>query len=168
MKKEKVSTINYSVYYESDENVDTISDSSKQVDASNKPITDTHIFEGVNNLSVGIVSVKPAFIGFGIIGQSITQGVISGRTSIDKIIVTDISSDYSNQLFKTNTFQLNSLQSETLVIGSQDESTKSTNRIISTPSDGRNIRGNRISRIDTPGVKKDILGVLDTTSKFSE
>ena len=50
MKKGKVSTINDSVYYDSDEPVDTISDSIKQVDASNKPITDTHIFEGVNNL----------------------------------------------------------------------------------------------------------------------
>ena len=43
MKKEKVSTINDSVYHESDEHADTISDSSKQVDASNEPITDTHI-----------------------------------------------------------------------------------------------------------------------------
>ena len=34
-KKEKVSTINDLVYYESDEHANTISDSSKQVDASN-------------------------------------------------------------------------------------------------------------------------------------
>ena len=54
MKKEKVSTINDLVYCESDEHVDTISDSIKQVDASNKPITDTQIVEGVNNLSVVI------------------------------------------------------------------------------------------------------------------
>ena len=47
-KKEKVSTIIDSVYYESDEHADTISDPSKHVDASNKPITDTHIVEGVN------------------------------------------------------------------------------------------------------------------------
>ena len=80
--------------------------------------------------------------------------MISGRTRIVKNIVTDISSDSSKQLFETNTFQLNSLQTETLVTGSQDESLKSTNMIISTPSDGRNIRGNRISRIDTLGVKK--------------
>ena len=43
IKNEKVSTINDSVYYESDEHADIISDSIKQVDASNKPITDTHI-----------------------------------------------------------------------------------------------------------------------------
>ena len=80
MKKKDVSTINNSVYYESDEHTDTISDSSKQVDASNEPITDTHIVEGINNLSVGIVSVEPDVIGVGIIGQGITQGVIN-RTS---------------------------------------------------------------------------------------
>ena len=152
MKKEKVSTINDLVYYESNEHADTMRDSSKQVDASKKPITDTHIVEGVNNLSFGIVSVEPAVIGVGIIGQGITQGVISGRTSIVKNIVTDISSDSSKQLSETNTFQLNSLQSETLVIGLQDESMKSTNMIMSMPSDGRKIRGNRISRIDTAGL----------------
>ena len=137
---------------------------SKQVDASNKPIRDTHIVEGVNNLSVGIVSVKPDVIGVGIIGRGITQGVIIGRTSIVKNIVTEISSDSRKQLFETNTFQLNSLQSKTYLIGLQDESTKITNRIMSTPSDGRNIRGNRISRIDTPGVNKNVWGVIDTTS----
>ena len=79
MKNKDVSTINNSVYYESDEHTDTISDSSKQVDASNDPIKDTHIVEDINNLSVGIVSVEPAVIGVGIIGQGITQGVIRGH-----------------------------------------------------------------------------------------
>ena len=37
--------------------------------------------------------------------------------------------------------------------------------IISTPSDVRNIRGNSINRIDTPGVNKIVWGVIDTTSK---
>ena len=41
---------------------------------------------------------------------------------------------------------------------------KITNRIISTPSDSRNISGNHISRIDTPGANKDVWGVIDTTS----
>ena len=144
------------VYHDSDEHADKISDSSKQVDASNEPITDTHIVEVINNLSVGIVSVKPAVIGFLIIGKGINQGVISGRTIIVKNIVMDISLDSSKQLFETNTFQLNSLQSETLVIGLQDESIKSTNRIISMPSDSRNIRGDLISRVDTPGVNKNV------------
>ena len=63
MKNKDVSTINNSVYYESDEHAHTISDSSKHFDASNKPITDTHILEGINNLSVRVVSVKPDVIG---------------------------------------------------------------------------------------------------------
>ena len=32
------------------------------------------------------------------------------------------------------------------------------------PSDGINIRGNHISRIETPGVNKNVWGVIDTTS----
>ena len=43
MKKKDESTINDLEYYESDEHADTIGDSSKQVNASNKPITYTHI-----------------------------------------------------------------------------------------------------------------------------
>ena len=82
MKKEKVSTINDSVYSESDEHVNTISDSSKPVDASNELITDTHIVERINNLSVRIIYVEPAVIGVGIIGQGITQGVINRSTNI--------------------------------------------------------------------------------------
>ena len=62
MKNKDVSTINNSVYYESDEHVDTIRDSSKPVNASNEPITDTHIVKVINNLSVGIVLVEPTII----------------------------------------------------------------------------------------------------------
>ena len=116
MKNKESKTINDSVYYESDENADKISDSSKQVDASNEPITDTHIVDRVRNLSFGIVSIEPAVIEVRIIGQGITQGVISGRTNIVNNIVTYILRDSSKQLFETNMFQLNSLQSETLVI----------------------------------------------------
>ena len=57
MKKKDVSTINDSVYYELDKHAETISDSSKPDDASNEPITDTHIVDGMNNLSVGNLSV---------------------------------------------------------------------------------------------------------------
>ena len=62
MKKKETKKIDDLVYHESDEHADTISDSSKQVDASNEPITDTHINDRVRNLSVGFVSVKPAVI----------------------------------------------------------------------------------------------------------
>ena len=73
MKKKEANTINDLVHHESNEHADIISDSSKQVDASNKPFTGTHIFEGINNLSFGVVSVKPVVIGVGIIGQGITK-----------------------------------------------------------------------------------------------
>ena len=108
-----------------DEHAYTISASSKPIDASNEPITDTHIFEGINKLSVGIISVNPAVTGVGIIGQEITQGVMNGRPNIGSNIVTDILTNSSKQLFETNTFQLNTLPSETLMIGPQDESMKS-------------------------------------------
>ena len=54
MKKKDVSTIKNSVYDESDEHVDTISESS---------IKETHIFDGVSTLSIGVGSLKPAVIG---------------------------------------------------------------------------------------------------------
>ena len=117
MKKKDVSTINDLVNYESDEHVDTISDSSKQVDASYEPIKDTHIFDGINNLSVGVICVNPAVIGVGIIGQGITQGIINGGTDIGRNLVTDILKNSIKILFNNNTFQLNTLPSETLVIG---------------------------------------------------
>ena len=94
----------------------------------------------------------------------ITQGVINGKTNIVNSIVSDILTDSSKHLFETNKFQFNLLQSETLVIGPQEKSVKSTNRIISTTSDSRNIRGNLISRINTPGVNKDVWSAIDTTS----
>ena len=96
MKNKEVKTIDDLVYHESDKHADTISDSSKQVDASNEAITDTHIVRRVRNLSVGVVSVDPSVIGVGIIGQGITLGVINGRTNIVNNIVTDILMDSSN------------------------------------------------------------------------
>ena len=90
MKKKDVSTINDSVYNESDENVDTISDSSKQVDASNDPIKETHIVDGINNLSVRVVYVNSAVIGVRIIGQGINQGVNNGGTDIGSNLVTNV------------------------------------------------------------------------------
>ena len=130
MKNKYVPTINNLVYYESDEHVDTISDSSKQVDASNKPIKETHIVNRINNLSIGVVSIDPAVIGVGIIGQGITHSIINGDTKIDSNLVMDVLTNSSKILFEMNTFQLNTLQSETLVIGPQDESVKIKNWIM--------------------------------------
>ena len=68
MKNKYVSTINNSVYYESDEKVDMISDSNKQVHPRNNPITETHIVDRVRNLSVGVGLFKPAVVIGGRIG----------------------------------------------------------------------------------------------------
>ena len=56
-------TVNNSGYHNLDEYEDEISDSSKQVQASKEPITDTN----VRNTSVGTTSVNPAVIRVGII-----------------------------------------------------------------------------------------------------
>ena len=50
IKKKDISTINDSVYNESDEHVDTIIDSIKQVDARNNPIKETRVVKGVSTL----------------------------------------------------------------------------------------------------------------------
>ena len=142
MKKKDVSTISNFVYNESDEHVDTISDSSKQVDARNNPIKETNIVDGINNLSVAVVSDEPAVIGVGIIGQGITQCIINGDTNIGSNLVTNVLTNSSKILFDMNTLQLNTLKSEALVIGPQEESVKSKNRIICTTGDSRNIIGN--------------------------
>ena len=47
MQKEYLSTINDSVYYESEEQVDTIIDSNKQVDPNIDPKEETHIIDRI-------------------------------------------------------------------------------------------------------------------------
>ena len=102
---------------------------------------DTHISDGIDNLSVGVGSDEPAVIGVGIIGQGINQDVINGGMKIGSNLVTDVLTNPSKILFDKNTFQLNTLQYETLVIGPQKEYMKSNNSIIGMPSDSRNING---------------------------
>ena len=59
---EDVSKIKDSVYYELDEQVDTISDSNKQVDPRIDPMAETHIVDIVFNLSVVVGLFEPAVI----------------------------------------------------------------------------------------------------------
>ena len=54
------STINDSIYYESDKQIDTISYSKKMVDPRNDPKTETHIVGIIRKLSVGLF--EPAVI----------------------------------------------------------------------------------------------------------
>ena len=58
MQKKDVSTINDSIYYESDEQVDTISESNKQVDTSSDPKEETHIINRIRKLSVRPISFE--------------------------------------------------------------------------------------------------------------
>ena len=122
------------------------------------------IVDGISNLSVGVVGFDIAVIGVRIIGQGITYDVINGGTNIRSNVITNVLTNSSEILFEMNTFQLNTLQSEALVIGPQDKSVGSNNRIICTLSDSRIIRGEYISRIDTPGVNNDIWSVINTNS----
>ena len=96
-----------------DEHKVEISDSSKQVDASKKPITDTHIVNRVRKLSVGTTSVNPAVTRVRIIGQGgrgITQGMIHGGTSIiSSNVITDVLTDFSKMILKSAMFPLDSL-----------------------------------------------------------
>ena len=68
MKKKDVSTINNSVYYKSDEHVDTIIDSRKHVDPRNYSIAETHIVDRFCSLSVRFRLFNPAAVIGGSIG----------------------------------------------------------------------------------------------------
>ena len=72
IQKKCVSTINDYVYYESDKQVDTISDSNKQVVPSSDPKEETHIIDRICKLSVRQL-FGPSVIGF--IGQDLVMNV---------------------------------------------------------------------------------------------
>ena len=88
--KKDVLTINYSVYYVPDDHVDTTSDSSKQIDARNDPIKETHIVDRVCNLSVGVRYFEPAVIRIVIIGQGSTQLITNGDMNTGTNLVTNV------------------------------------------------------------------------------
>ena len=72
MHKKVVSTILDSIYYESDDQVDTIGDFNKQVDPSRNPKEKIHIIHRIRKLSVRQL-FDPAVIG--IIGQDLITDV---------------------------------------------------------------------------------------------
>ena len=119
-KNKYASTVNDSAYHNSDEYEDKISDLSKQVDASKDPISDTY----VRNTSVGTTSVDPDVIGVGIIvrwGRGINQGMINRGTGIiSSNIITDILTDSSKMILKSDTFPLDPFRYKTLVVASQN------------------------------------------------
>ena len=62
IQKKYVSTTNDYVYYESDKQVDTISDSNKQVDPSSNPKEDTKIIDRLRKLSVRPILFAPVVL----------------------------------------------------------------------------------------------------------
>ena len=150
-----------------DEYEDEISDSDKKPEASKDPIIDTH----VRNTLVGTTSADPSVIGVRIIGRGgrgITQGIINGGTGIiSSNVVTDVLTDSSKMILKTNTFPLDPFKSQTLVIASQNEPTLSCNRIVRASSEIRSSRMDH-GRIGTPIVNKKIWSVDDNFSVPSD
>ena len=102
-------------------------------------------------------SVNPSVIVVGLIGRGgrdITQGMISGGTSIVKDVVTDVLTDSRKMIF------INPLTSQTLMIALQNEPTLSCNMIICASSDIGNSRIDH-GKIGTPVVNKKILSEDD-------
>ena len=137
------------------------------VEASNEPITDTHVL----NASVGTTSVDPAVIEVGIIGRGgcgITQGMINGGTSIiNSNVITDVLTDSRKMILKSGSFPLNPLNFQTLVIALQNEPFLSCDRnvrVLSEIVDSRIDRG----RIGTPFLNKKIWSGDDNFSVRSD
>ena len=150
MKKKGVSTINDSVYYESGEHVDTISDSNKQVEPINDPIQETHIVDRFRILSVRIGLFEPAVV----IGGSIRP-------------VTNVLDDSRVELPLDSLSPLNTNQSKAFVFGSQFKSVGVNRNILNCTSlDSRNIWQNN-SWIGTPRVNKGIFSPSCDLTKTS-
>ena len=73
MQQKDASTINDSVYYESDEQIDMISDSNKQVDPSSYPKEEIHMIDRIRKLSVRLILFESAVIV--VIGKDLVTNV---------------------------------------------------------------------------------------------
>ena len=134
--KKYVSTINYSIYYESDEQVDTISDSNKQVDTRSNPMADTHIVDRVRKLSVGVGLFEPSAIG----------------GCIRKDLLTNVQDNWRVELSLNSLSQLNTNILKAFVIGSACNSVGVNSNTLNCTSPDRTIQNYR--RIGTPGVNE--------------
>ena len=87
-----VATINNSVYYESGDQVDTISDSNKQVDPSSDPRVDTHIIDRIRKLSVRPITLELVVIKQDIVTsvQETSRNGISPNSLNVKEIIKDV------------------------------------------------------------------------------
>ena len=102
IQKKDVSTINNSVYYKSDEQVDKISDSNKQVDQRSDTKEDTHIIDRIFKLSV-----RPTLFKSAVIGQDLITSVrktLCERLSPNSLIVKEIITDAACDSAQVNRF----------------------------------------------------------------
>ena len=99
MKEKYVSTINDYVYYELDDQVDTISDSNKQDDPRSDQKAETHIVDRIRKLSVRIF--EPPIIGV-----------------IRQYLVTNVQESLRVELSLNRFSPLNTNTSKAIVIGS--------------------------------------------------
>ena len=115
-KNKDASLVNNSAYYNLDEYEDEIRDSDKNPEASKEKITDTH----VRNTSILTTSVDTAVIRVRIIGRGgrgINQGMINGGTGIIiSNVVTDVLTNSSKMILKSDTFPLDPFKSQMIVI----------------------------------------------------
>ena len=154
-KDKDATTVNDTAYTFLNSYDDEISDSDKMVEAIKEPIKDTHD----HNTSVGTTSFNSVVTRAGIIGRrgcSITQGMISGDTSIIiRNVITHVLKDSSKMILKSDSFPLNHLKSKTLVIASQPEPFLSCDRNVRPSSEIGDSRPDH-GRIGTPFVNKNI------------
>ena len=62
IQKKDISAINNSAYYDSDDQVETISDFKEQVDTNIDTRVDTHITDGIQKLSIIPITFEPVVI----------------------------------------------------------------------------------------------------------
>ena len=86
------------------------------VEASQEPIKDTH----VHKTSVGTTSVNSVVTGVGNIGQGGPMNISRGTSIISSNVITDVLTDSSKMILNSNSFPLNPLKSQTLMIASQN------------------------------------------------
>ena len=132
IQKKYVTTINDYVYYELDQQVDTISDSNKQVDPRSNPKVETHIIDRVRKLSVGVGIFEPAVIG--VIGNDLVTNVLENlRVELSVNILSP----------------LNTNMSKVFVVCSACKSVEADRNTLNCTPPDRTIRNH--SRIGTPG-----------------
>ena len=151
MNKKDVSTKNDSVYNESDEQVDTISDSNKQVDSKSDPMAETHIVDRVRKLSVIVGLFDPAIIGGGIGNDLVTNVLENSRVELSFNILSPLNTNTPNAF----------------VIGLTCKSVGVDWNTINCTLPDRTIRNH--SRVGTPGVNEGVFSPSrGKTSNFSK